>query len=306
MPRLLLNLCASLVVLFQLAGLTYAQERPVLASKSISKTMQGFINEIQNPQSRPLKELPRADGYFVRIARRTDVLTEKDEIKSTAFLGRDTKPFVFLTTPQSIFGRSLYQIYAAIGYEAEDIFNYQLDKEMVAIVFRYDERDVSLSEVKDGTLDKNWPHRTYETTWDNIMSLFAQLVQDDKSAPCKNGPKPATRICLPELQARFVTGFPEEGKLRIKTTRYRALQASGGADWIYRTLLEDSLSVFEHFRGDSWTENELEERRDKPAPRSLREVVAPNRWVGALPEYAVIGLGTVVIVNQPSRKAQLN
>lgn len=296
MPRLLLKLCASLVILFHVAGATRAQERPLLYSKSSSEAMDGFIKSIRNPQRDPIpvELLPPPSRYFVRIAPRKDVVSAPNQIKSDAFLARSTKAFVFLTTPEGIYGKTLLEIYADIGYEAEDIIRYQRDQDMVAIVFRYP-NDISLSNVRDGNLDNDWSNRIYRTTWDNILSLFSRLVQDNQTAACTNPPVPATRICLPTPQAQFVSGFPLEGKLRVKATEYRVLQGIGGADWTYRKLLEDSLSVFEHFRGDGRTENELFEFRDKPIPGRLKEVVAPNRNVSQMPEVAVIGLGKLVI-----------
>ena len=101
-----------------------------------------------------------------------------------AVLAASTKPFVFLTTPESIFGRSLLEIYADIGYEAEDIIRFQRNEDMVAILFRYPD-DITLSKVADGNLDTDWPNRIYATTWDNILSLFTRLAQDKGSELCK-------------------------------------------------------------------------------------------------------------------------
>ena len=82
------------------------------------------------------------------------------------------------------------------------------------------------------------------------------------------------------------------------------LQGVGGSDWEYRKLLEDSLSVFEHFRGDGWTENELLEYRDKPVPPRLREVVAPNMKINGLSEIAIIHLGKLSIEDSYSNGAK--
>ena len=286
-----------LIVLLYAPGSICAQERSVLYTNSSSETMQDLVKKIRNADSEkiPADKLPPATGYFVRIAPRNRVLTVDNKILETAVLAAPSKPFVFLTTPEGIFGKSLLEIYEDIGYEAEGIMRDQPNQEMVAILFRYP-NTITLSNVKDGNLDSDWPNRIYETTWDNMLSLFPQLVQDNQSDLCRQAEAPSRRICLPKLDADFVLSFPAEGKLLVKTARYRLLQGIGGSDWKYRKLLEDTLSVFEHFRGDGRTENELLELRDKPdTPAQLREVVGPNMKINRLPEVAVIDLGRLMI-----------
>ena len=290
-------LCSLLIVLLHASGSIYAHERALLYSNTRPGPIQDLIKIIRNLHSDqvPLENLPPASDYFVRIAPRDRVLSEKNELLGTAVLAAPAKPFVFLTTPESIFGKSLLEIYADIGYEAEDIIRFQRNQDMVAILFRYP-KNITLSKIEDGNLDSDWSNRIYTTTWDNILSLFTRLVQDKQSEMCNQKPDgPSQRICLTKQQVEFVLSFPADGKSRVKTTEYRVLQGVGGSDWEYRKLLEDSLSVFEHFRGDGWTENELLEYRDKPAPRRLREVVAPNMKISGLPEVAIIHLGKLLI-----------
>jgi hypothetical protein len=286
-----------LVVLLHVSGPVCAQERSVLFTNSSSERMKDLVKNIRNLNSSkiPADKLPPATEYFVRIAPRNRVLTADNKILETAVLAAPSKPFVFLTTPEGIFGKSLLEIYEDIGYEAEGIIRDQQNEEMVAILFRYP-NNITLSTVKDGNLDTDWPNRIYETTWDNMLSLFPQLVEDNQSALCRQPPVPSKRICLPKLDADFVISFPAEGKLLVKTARYRLLQGFGGSDWKYRKLLEDTLSVFEHFRGDGRTENELLELRDKPdTPAQLPEVVGPNMKINSLREVAVIELGKMMI-----------
>ena len=288
----------SLVVLLLAASPIYAQRRTVLDSKSPSATMQKLVTSIRNPRRAriPLNQLPAASRYFVRIAPRAHVLTSRNKIKATAVLAGPSKPFVFLTTPESVFGRSLLEIYEDIGYEAEGIIRDQRNQDMVAIVFRYPD-SIAVSDVQDGNLENDWVKKIYSTTWDNILSLFTRLVQDDQSDLCRPTDAPATRICLPTSQAQFVASFSADGKQRIKATKYRMLQGAGGPDWDYRRLLEDKLSVFEHFRGDGHTENETLEQRDDPEtpPAALIEVVGPNMNLNLLPEVVVIHLGRLRI-----------
>ena len=295
---------SSFTVLF-LPGSIYAHDRALLYPKVLrSRQMQDLVKIIRNLHSDqvPLENLPSPSGYFVRIVPRRLVLTDNDELNEKyAVLGAPSKPFIFLTTPESIFGKSLMEIYADIGYEAEDIIRNQRNEDMVAILFRYPD-NIKLSWVEDGNLESDWPNRIYATTWANIFSLFPRLVQDKDTEPCQPSPYPSTRICLAKEKVEFVLNFPEgreecptEGRYCVRKSGYRRLQALGGNNWKYRALLEDSLSVFEHFRGDGWTENELLERRDKPAPARLREVVAPNMKIAGLAEVAIIHLGRLTI-----------
>jgi hypothetical protein len=73
------------------------------------------------------------------------------------------------------------------------------------------------------------------------------------------------------------------------------LHATGGPLWRYRKLLEDKLSLFEHFRGDGRTENELLDSRDAEAKGQLYEVVGPNMKLSDLPEVVIIHLGKLII-----------
>ena len=293
LPRIVFSLC---VVLLHAASIS-AQERSVLFTNSSSDTMQELVRNIRNTNHEkiPSDKLPPPAGYFVRIAPRNRVLTPDNKILETAVLAAPSKPFVFLTTPEGIFGKSLLEIYEDIGYEAEGIIRDQRNEEMVAVLFRYP-NNITLSNITDGNLDSDWSNRIYGTTWDNLLSIFPQLVQDNQSDVCRQGDVPSRRICLPKADADFVLSYPAEGKLLIKTARYRLLQAIGGSDWKYRKLLEDTLSVFEHFRGDGRTENELLELRDKPdTPAQLREVVGPNMKINRLQEVAVVDLGRLMI-----------
>ena len=297
----------SLLLVFLLASSTSAHERALLYSNRRSAAMRDFVKNIRNLHSDqiPLENLPPASVYFVRIAPRDRVLTKDNQLLNTAVLAAPAKPFVFLTTPESVFGKSLLEIYSDIGYEAEDIIRYQRNQDMVAVLFRYPD-NVSLSKVQDGNLDSDWSNRIYTTTWDNILSLFTRLVQDDQSELCKPTEGPSKRICQPNAQAEFVLSFPADGKERVKAAGYRRLQALGGPDWDYRKLLEDTLSVFEHFRGDGLTENEMFEYRDKPVPPRLREVVGPNIRINLLPEVAVIHLGKLSIEDSYSTGAKVS
>ncbi len=289
------TLCSSLLVVFSFLGNVHAQQRALLYPDpdSLAGDIQKLSNVIRDPKSkkRDVKDLPPASRYFVRIALRDDIFNGK-ELKDLAVLGSPAKPFIFLTTPEGIFGKSLLEIYEDIGYEAEGIVKWNRDKDMVAILFSYPS-DIKVSELKDGNFLDDWRNQIYPTTWANVLSLFTRLVQGEGSELCSKNYFPANSICLPPLQASFVLGFPIEGKQRIKTTEYTMLRAVGGSDWEYRKLLESRLSVFEHFRGNGETQNEVT-NPDAKEP-GLPEVVGPNKKIKDLAEVAIIHLGKLLI-----------
>jgi hypothetical protein len=165
---------------------------------------------------------------------------------------------------------------------------------MVVVLFRYPD-NVNVSAERNGTLGGDWRDRIYPTTWANMLALFTRLVKDNRSPACKNAVIPAQNICLSPSDRAFVLTFPRAGKRQLEKKEYAALHAMGGPLWRYRKLLEDKLSMFEHFRGDGRTENEVEDfRNGQPGPR-LYEVVGPNIRLDKLPELVVIDLGKMII-----------
>ena len=287
-------LCSLLLILS--GGRIYGQEREVLFTKSPSVPIQEAANILQDRHAVPvpLDQLRLPDGYFVRITERRFVVTDKKELVKDASLAGPSRPYAFLTTPQGFYGKSLVEIYGDIGYEAEQMIGSQRDKEMVVILFSYPKR-IKVSAIRNGRLSADWRDQIYPTTWDNMFSLFTRLVQDKRSPACTNAPVPAKNICLSPADRAFVLRFQPAGKRKLKTTKYPVLQATGGSLWRYRKLLEDNLSMFEHFRGDGHTENEIVDLLDgKSAPR-LYEVVGPNMRIDELEEVVVIRLGKMMI-----------
>ncbi|HEX3249931.1 MAG TPA: hypothetical protein VHS05_10925 [Pyrinomonadaceae bacterium] len=294
MPRL--NPLFSFLLLIVLAGPLHAQQRQVLYSNSPSPQMQALVNTLRDPHSAqiPLGQLRLPDRYFVRILERRFVLTAGNTLVDNAVLGGPSRPFAFLTTPEGFFGKPLVEMYGDIGYEAEQMIAQQRDKEMVVVLFRYPD-NVNVSAERNGTLGGDWRDRIYPTTWANMLALFTRLVKDNRSPACKNAVIPAQNICLSPSDRAFVLTFPRAGKRQLEKKEYAALHAMGGPLWRYRKLLEDKLSMFEHFRGDGHTENEVEDfRNGQPGPR-LYEVVGPNIRLAKLPELVVIDLGKMII-----------
>ena len=292
-----------LVIVLLVPNAVEAQHRKLLYPKSLTGDIAKFATNIQDVRRQQIAvgELPQPGRYFVRILPRKYVLDEHNKLLPSAVLAQFTKPFAFLTTPESVYGRSLLDIYADIGYEAEGIVTAQRDLDVVAVLFRYPD-NVTLSTVIDGRFGGEWPNGIYSTSWDNIIAVFTRLVQAETSAACKDAaaqagkkdPDPVHYICLPPSDQAFVASFPASGQQEVKRRSYIQLKAAGGTNWIYRELLESKLSVFEHFRGDGRTENELIDLKGGNPPR-LREVVGPNVKLNTLPEVAVIDLGRLII-----------
>ena len=296
MKKLPLLLCSILLVVF--SGPLYAQEREVLYPKSPSTPIHGPAKSILDPNKPeiPVGPLQKPSGYFVRITEHQFVFTPTGELKPDAVLAGPTKTRVFLTTPEGLVGKSLLEIYADIGYEAEEVLRKQLGKEMVAVVFRYPDT-VKLSNVENGNLERNWRNHIYPTTWDNVFSLFTRLVQAQGREGCNPAGTPPKYICLLPKDRAFVLRFPlaRKRQLKRKTRSYPVLQATGGSLWEYRKLLEDNLSLFEHFRGDGRTENELRNFRDTESEPRLYEVIGPNMKISELSEVVIIRLGTLSV-----------
>lgn len=251
-----------------------------------SARLKQIAEALADPKTAPaaLETLPPAGAYFARLAQRKYILDEDGNIGGKAAL--HGRPIAFITTPEGLYGRSLLEIFTEIGYEAESILSHQLGKEMVAVVFRYPE-GVAPSDARDGRLPADWENSVFVPTWENVFALFHRLALRDAAA----GPSAPRALSLSDAELRFVLNFPEAGKGRVRFVPYGALKAAGGPDWSYRCLLESQLSVFEHFRGNGRTQNELIDPDGAQPARGLREYVGPNRRLSELPEVAVVELG---------------
>lgn len=258
-----------------------SQERQLLYSKSASPKLKEIVATIRNTKSAitPSEQLTRKTDYFIRITSRKNVFTPDGKLKDTAKLGG--KPFVFISTPESVYGLTLLDIYAGIGYEAEDIIRWQRDEDMVMMLFKYP-NEIAVSDIKDGRLPADWDKKVFEPKWPNIFSLFHLLAT----------PTPGT-LGLTDAERDFVLKFSAASKERITKTPYPVLKAERGPDWQYRSLLEQKLSVFEHFRGNGQTQNEMIDPEGvKPG---LLEFVGPNWSLKELPELAIVHLGKLTM-----------
>ena len=278
-----------------------AQQRDLLYSKSLSPKLQEIVAVIRNPQTSPIDydKLNRTTEFFIRIAPREHILSPdkqliagNNSIQNDALLG--TRPGIFLTSPESIYGRSLLEIYSEIGYEAEDIIRRQRNQDMVAIVFRYPDAISLALDVKEGNLPVGWENKVYIPYWENMFSLFYRLAENAVIEQDKKGEFAPEKIFFrSQAEKAFALCYSAGAKERIKRLSYGEIKAIGGADWVYRKLLEDKMSAFEHFRGNGRTQNEISDPDGQKL--GLVEFLGPNRKIKDLSEVAVIHLGKLFI-----------
>ncbi len=268
--------------------------------EEVPKTLQPFVARLLSPEQKPVEPAGLGPaGVFVRVVSRRYVL-EGSKLKDDGWLG--SAPFVFLTLPQALYGRSLLGVFSAIGYTAEEVLAGQLGEEKVAVVFAF--AGVRLHDGPDGKLPAQWGRTIYPATWNNLFALAGKLASDSATYQVVAADRPAftpTRLQLRSpREAGFLLGFPDAGKKRIVSRSYQALRAGGGADWAYRRILERSLGAAEHFRGDGFLQPTFV-RPGKDA-RGFPEFLGPNRKVAALPDVAVIGLGALEVSERPPSK----
>jgi hypothetical protein len=229
-------------------------------------------------------------GVFVRVVTRKYVL-DGEKLKEGGTLG--INPFVFVALPESLYGRSLLQVFSVIGYPADDVLTDQLGKEKVAVVFRWEDK-VVLHPGRDGKLPEAWPSAVYPTTWDNVFALVQKLAGDPRWHVIQDQSQPLVRTRLRVGSPRevlFLRSYPDAGYKRIKSCPYATLRRVGGADWEYRSILDRSLSLNECFTGDGTSMRTFTGPGKRPP--GFPEFLGPNRELTALPEVAVIGLGAL-------------
>lgn len=284
--------------LFFLIALSFgnasAQERELLYSFSLTDNLRSVVTNIQdiNRAKVPYADLNSESDYFARVIPRKYVLTENDEVQESAVLG--TKPFVFFTTSEGIYGKSLLEIYLDIGYAAEDIIR-QRNQDVIVLVFRFP-KNIVRSDIKNGYLPRAWDKKVYVPTWKNVFSVFHELTQIGTIEPNKQGSYAPERLFFDsKAQKQFILKFPKRKKAKITRLPYATLKVRGGANWKYRELLEKKLSLFEHFQGNGRTLNVLKNNDNTQKSNGLLEFIGPNMKIKALPEFAVIHLGKVKI-----------
>ena len=236
----------------------------------------------------------KPSGVFARVVTRKYII-ENGVLKKGGTLG--SRPFVFVTLPEAIYGRSLLQVFSTIGYSADEVITGQLGVEKVAVIFRW-ENPIATHPGRDGHLPDEWQSHVYPATWDNLFALVERMVGDDHwhFVPEKNSLPTLMKLRLRSSRERqFVLGFPDAGKQRIKSSSYYALRDIKGADWEYRQFLERSMSLAEHFSGDGTSKATFSDPSRPVA--GFPEFVGPNRELATLPQVAVVGLGALRITH---------
>lgn len=227
-------------------------------------------------------------GVYLRVVSRKHVL-DGDALKPDGWLGG--RPFMFLTVPEAAYGRDLLGTLSAIGYDPEDILEREKGEQKVAIVFTFPDA-VRPGEMKDETLPDDWDRRVYAAKWNTVFALLDRMTASKER--CVVRPKDAfdpTRFQFrDDKELAFAIGFPNEGKRRVRGD-YAALRETGGADWVYRQLIERLFGCSEHFRGDGRTKLTVV---GKGKPRDgFPEFLCPNMQLKDVPVLAVVGLGTL-------------
>jgi hypothetical protein len=294
--RWMVNISLLYVAILSL-GYAQSAQRALLypAMDKLSPAMQEIVKEAQNPGRAPVsyEKLSPTSQYYLRMAPRQYTINDQNQLLDSAILS--TKPYAFVTTPEACYGKSLLDIYLDIGYEAEDIIRWQRDVPMVGIIFRLRD-NVTLSDVLNGELPADWQTKVFVPTWDNVFSLLKVLAQNATIDPTKKGEFAPSQLFFREsAQQQLAISFPTIGKERIKNVNYAALKATGGTDWAYRELLEQKLSIFEHFRGTGRTMNEIVDPQGVSKMSGVFEFVVPNSKLSALAEVAIIDLGKLQI-----------
>jgi hypothetical protein len=260
--------------------------------RDVSPALKPHVERLLAADQKPVEPADaKAGNVFLRVLSRHHAI-DGVKLKSGGWVG--ARPFVFLTTPEAAYGRDLLGTLSAIGYDPEDILDTEKGVEKVAVVFAYSDK-VRTSDGKDGALPDDWDQRVHATTWDNLFALADRMAADKSRwvalRPDGDGFLPAKLQFRSDRELSFLLGFPDEGRRRVKTTEYAALREVGGADWVYRQLIERLLGASEHFRGDGRTKLTLAGKR-KPRV-GFPEFLGPNVELKEIAALAVVGLGTL-------------
>lgn len=260
-------------------------------ARDLSPALKPHVERLLAPDQKPAEPADaKAAGVHLRVLSRQHVL-DGEKLKAGGWLG--ARPFVFLTVPDAACGRDLLGTLSAIGYDPEDILDLEKGVEKVAVVFAFPDA-VRPGEPKGGALPDDWDRRVYPATWDAVFAIADRLAASkDRWAVRPKGDAfdPARLQFRSDREVALVVGFPDEGKRRVRAVEYAALREAGGADWVYRQLIERLFGASEHFRGDGRTKLTLAGKRKPRA--GFPEFLGPNAELKDLTAVAVVGLGAV-------------
>lgn len=279
-------------------ALTLAQGRTLLYpanAAELSAELQDMVNKIIDPSTKKVWLDGMAPGkYFARLTEKRFVVSSDGTRNDGAVLG--SKPFVFITVPQTFYGRELFEAYSSLGYGVENVLA-NSRKQQVLMVFRYPD-EIQLTPVQNGQIPaENFRSHIYVPVWPNVFPLFTRLSRDAVIA--SGGFHPYDVVFSNQREKMFVLGFPREGRRRIIHSSYTELEAEGGADFVYRGLLDAKMSMNNHFLGTGKTKNTV------LGGEGVLEFIGPNMRlftpysddrhnIPALAEVAVIDMGAIV------------
>jgi hypothetical protein len=249
-----------------------------------------FVEKLLSPSEKKVilpPPHPADIRVFLRVVSKRHIL-DGEALRDNAWLG--VRPFVFLTVPETAYGKTLAELFSAIGYSADEVLSHQVGEEKVALVFTYPE-GIPPQPHRHGELPDEWERKVYVPTWDILFALTEKLIVENQFEvdPSGKGFFPTKLLLRDQREKLFVLGYPEAGKQRIKKVDYDSLRIGGGADWEYRAILERSMSAASHFRGNGFTQPTFGPR---PLPQQgYPEFLGPNAPLRELAALAVIYLG---------------
>ncbi|WP_089934109.1 hypothetical protein [Candidatus Entotheonella palauensis] len=279
-------------------ALALAQGRTLLYpanADELSAELREIVDKIIDPSTKKVWLDDMAPGkYFARLTEKRFIISSDGTRNDGAVLG--SKPFVFITVPQTFYVRQLFEAYSSLGYGVENVLA-NSRKQQALMVFRYPD-EIQLSPVKNGQIpDENFRSHIYVPVWPNVFPLFTRLSRDAVIA--SGGFHPYDVIFANQREKMFAISFPRAGRRRIANASYTELEAVGGADFVYRGFLDAKMSMNDHFLGTGQTKNTV------LGGEGVLEFIGPNLRVftpysddrhniPALAEVAVIDMGAIV------------
>ncbi|PON10201.1 hypothetical protein C2W62_51340, partial [Candidatus Entotheonella serta] len=158
----IITLCLMLLVPIQVL----AEGRTLLYpdnAEELSKELQGIVRKIVDPSTKKVWLSDMKPGkYFARLTEKRFVMSSNGARNDGAVLG--VKPFVFITVPQTFYGRGLFEGYSSLGYGVENVLA-NSHKQQALIVFRYPD-EIQLNPVKNGNIPAdNFRSHIYVPVW---------------------------------------------------------------------------------------------------------------------------------------------
>jgi hypothetical protein len=239
---------------------------PAAVPSAVKEAVDSFVAATPSPSP------PALPTVFVRICRLDTVVHGNALRPDVRLAGPSGPPVSFLTVPEGVIGHSADTVLWRVGYtSAERAQLLKNDGHVAAVVFRYPDHVQSVATL-DGKLAGDADKRVARATWDNVFRTFGDLAEIDQT------------LVFDDDDRRFVASFPIWGRKRIKgVPSYWDINAVGGSDWRYRSLLNDLLWVTPSFLGNGWTANEHDHQ-------GVPEYLGPNTNLAGLAEKGLLAI----------------